>query len=238
MTPTANPFNDFCAIFDNTKSVHDEIEAYAGYISELVKSFCKDKPAVKCIDSHDPRNNMYTDENDDNRPWMYQVCTEYAYWQTANVPWRPTIVSRMLTPNWYQRQCPYFFGEHTVPHRPAWRYTNQHYDGWHIKMNRTYFLDGEWDPWRTLSVQSKDAPAVPTDVDAKYVVLPRAVHHWDFFVTDTVDDSIKELHKDLVDTMRRWLKEEDTTPTKPTVPSNVIEQLHRPFIYQSPLSQQ
>ncbi|KAI8145787.1 peptidase S28, partial [Fennellomyces sp. T-0311] len=112
----------------------------------------------ECMDTHDPRSPMYTDLKSEVRPWMWQTCTEYAYWQTADFFWRPTLVSRKLTTQWYQRQCPLMFGEHNVPFRPAWREINTDYKGWNINIDRAFFIDGEWDPWRTLSVQSDNAP--------------------------------------------------------------------------------
>jgi hypothetical protein len=46
-------------------------------------------------------------------------------------------------------------------------------------LDRVFWIDGEWDPWRTLSVQSDDAPdRTLWKEDAKYAVLPKSVHHW------------------------------------------------------------
>ncbi|KAI9274407.1 hypothetical protein BDA99DRAFT_237306 [Phascolomyces articulosus] len=188
MTPTFNPFEtEFCSIFDNAKDLHSYIAAYGGYISNMTQSICQEYSSVnKCLDSHDPKSPMYSDLKSPSRPWLWQVCTEYAYWQTGAPIWIPgTIVSRKLDTNWYQRQCPLLFGEHNVPTRPQWRYINKEYKGWHISLNRTFWIDGEYDPWRTLSVQSDWAPKrgrhhyfSGQQEDAHYVVLPQSVHHW------------------------------------------------------------
>ncbi|KAI7855582.1 hypothetical protein BDC45DRAFT_407953, partial [Circinella umbellata] len=123
-----------------------------------------------CLNSHDPDAPMYTDLTSASRPWVWQVCTEYAYWQTGAPESNPTsIVSRKLDTEWYQRQCPLLFGEENVPAEPAWQKVNEEYQGWNIKLNRTFYIDGEYDPWRTLSVQSDSAPEPGTN-DARYAV--------------------------------------------------------------------
>ncbi|ORX54934.1 peptidase S28 [Hesseltinella vesiculosa] len=209
MTPARNPFGEFCKVFENAYTLNDQIDAYAGYIKNAVVKSCRDEPLDHCLGTHDPNASQYTDLQSEVRPWMYQVCTEYAYWQTGNLPWKSTIVSRHLNVRWYERQCPLFFGKDEVPHVPAWRAHNKKYDGWHIQLNRTFWLDGEMDPWRTLSVNSDHAPSPDTsNPTAVYAVIPGGVHHWDFFVSDTVSDFIKQLHKDMVHTLRSWLKDE------------------------------
>lgn len=180
MTPESNPFEEkFCSIFEGRSTLQEYVDAYGGYIKHLIKRSCDEEDVNQCFDSHDPRSTFYADIAPDSKAWMWQICTEYAYWQTASPIWRPTLVSRKLNANWYQRQCPLLFGEHAVPRLPQWHQINQEYKGWHISLDRVYWLDGEWDPWRTLSVQSDDAPdRTSWEEDAYYAVLPKSVHHW------------------------------------------------------------
>ncbi|KAI8369235.1 uncharacterized protein BYT42DRAFT_465435, partial [Radiomyces spectabilis] len=112
----------------------------------------------ECLDTHDPQSPMYHDLKSESRAWFWQTCLEMAYWQTAPPLWYPTIVSRKLTTTWYQRQCPFMFGD-AVPEVPEWRRMNKDYGGWDVCLSRTFWVDGEWDPWRTLSVQSDNAPS-------------------------------------------------------------------------------
>ncbi|KAI7893355.1 uncharacterized protein EV154DRAFT_408127, partial [Mucor mucedo] len=109
----------------------------------------------ECMDTHDPRGKMYTDVTNENRAWLWQVCTEYAYWQTGAPLWKSTIVSRKLNTAWFQRQCPLTFGEHEVPRRPIWREINREYEGWYVSLDRVFWIDGEYDPWREDSIQSE-----------------------------------------------------------------------------------
>lgn len=181
MTPASNPFEEkFCSIFKGLSTVHEFVDAYGNYTRGVLRKACKDDETVnECLDTHDPRSSMYANVTEPNRAWFWQVCTEYAYWQTGAPIWRPSIVSRKLNTAWFERQCPLMFGEHAVPHRPAWRKINHDYEGWHIKLDRVYYLDGEYDPWRTLSVNSEDAPdRSDWREDAHFDILPKGVHHW------------------------------------------------------------
>lgn len=197
MQPDKNPFvTEFCSIFDGKVTLHEQVDAYAEYIANKVQEACKDSPSITaCLDTHDPRSPMYTDLKSENRPWFWQVCTEYAYWQTAAPLWQTSVVSRKLTTHWYQHQCPYMFGEHEVPRWPEWRRINEEYKGWYLRLTRTFWIDGEWDPWRTLSVQSDNAPdRYSWNDDAEFVVLPESVHHWVSKKYSTIGERFNSTH--------------------------------------------
>ncbi|CAO3607532.1 unnamed protein product [Cunninghamella blakesleeana] len=227
-TPDHDPFGKFCTIFDNTTTLHETILAYANYIETAAKDACGDEPINRCLDTHDPKSPQYTDLKAEHRAWMYQVCTEYAYWQTGAPIWQPSIVSRKLTTRWYQRQCPLLYGEHDIPFRPKWRDINKEYQGWHLKLTRTFWIDGLLDPWRTLSVNSDNAPCHGDAKDSEYVILPTGVHHWDFFVSDYVHPSIKEVQQKLIETLKKWINEDEEEK------KNIDEDDHPPkLIYQT-----
>lgn len=238
MSPASNPFEDeFCSIFEGLSSVHEYVNAYGNFTKGVIKKACdKDETVNECMDTHDPRSKMYQDETSESRAWLWQVCTEYAYWQTGAPIWHSSIVSRKLNTAWFERQCPLMFGEHEVPKRPTWREINREYEGWHISLDRVFWIDGEWDPWRTLSVQSDDAPdRSGWKEDAHYVVLPKSVHHWvnifsciictliilsishffflqDFFVSDTVSDAIKYTQDQVYRTLKQWINNANEVP--------------------------
>lgn len=181
MTPTSNPFvDDFCVQFENATNINELVHAYGNYIQGIVSKMCAGKDILTCLDTHDPRSPQYTDNTSEDRAWLWQICTEYAYWQTAPPLWHyKPLVSRKLTTDLYQHQCPLAFGEHQVPFRPHWRDINHDYGGWHLRLTRVFWIDGEWDPWRSLSVQSEEAPdRSGWPDDAEFAVLPESVHHW------------------------------------------------------------
>ncbi|KAI9281102.1 serine carboxypeptidase S28-domain-containing protein [Sporodiniella umbellata] len=209
MSPTSNPFvEEFCSIFEGLTTVSDYLDAYGRYIQKQVKEACEDTPSVShCLSSRNPEN--YKDVDNPSRAWLWQVCTEYAYWQTSSPIWRSTLVSRKLQASWYQRQCPLAFGEHNIPSLPKWKQINQEYKGWFLNLDRVFWIDGEWDPWRTLSVQSNNAPnRAGWAGDAHYVVLPKSVHHWDFFTSDSVSEAIKSAQNQVFHAIQGWLEDE------------------------------
>ncbi|KAG1457496.1 hypothetical protein G6F55_005894 [Rhizopus delemar] len=217
MTPKSNPFEEnFCSVFEGLTTVQEYVDAYGGYIKNLTKAACREDETInQCFDTHDPRNEMFTEIGDESRVWLWQVCTEYAYWQTGAPIWRPTIVSRKLNPNWYQHQCPLTFGEHDVPKIPKWHQINHEYEGWYASMDRVFWVDGEWDPWRTLSVQSDDAPdRNDWKEDARYAILPQSVHHWDFFPSAMVSDSIKSTQDQIYDVIKGWIDDDERAKQK------------------------
>jgi hypothetical protein len=58
---------------------------------------------------------MYLDKSSGNnffRTWYWQLCNEpFYYWQTGAPANETTIVSRLVTPEYFKRQCPIFFPE-------------------------------------------------------------------------------------------------------------------------------
>ncbi len=56
---------------------------------------------------------MYRDWSSGNqfdRAWYWMLCNEpFYYWQTGAPPGQDSIASRLITPQYYRRQCPMFF---------------------------------------------------------------------------------------------------------------------------------
>lgn len=71
-----------------------------------------DTLSVACFDSYNKTSPIMTDWSADNpfRPWMWFLCNEpLCYWQSSNPRGRPTILSRLITADYFQRQCSLFF---------------------------------------------------------------------------------------------------------------------------------
>jgi len=73
----------------------------------------KPKGSIGCLESYNTSMVMYTDlssNNTFNRPWFWMLCNEpFYYWQTGAPPGEPSMVSRLVTPEYFQRQCGLFF---------------------------------------------------------------------------------------------------------------------------------
>ena len=73
----------------------------------------KPKGSIGCLESYNTSMVMYKDlstNNTFNRQWFWMLCNEpFYYWQTGAPLGQPSLVSRLVTPEYYQRQCSLFF---------------------------------------------------------------------------------------------------------------------------------
>ncbi|KAI8932281.1 hypothetical protein NX059_010478 [Plenodomus lindquistii] len=132
--------------------------------------------------------------------WTWQYCTQWGYFQSAN-----------LGPNQLVSKYNSLLHQHDICHRqfptappslfPDWPRvdrTNRIFGGWSIRPSNTYWSNGEFDPWRTLSPASAEPFAPKVRVFAEPVpecgaktsrkevfgyVLKDAEHCFDFRTT-------------------------------------------------------
>ncbi|KAK1982254.1 serine carboxypeptidase S28 [Colletotrichum cereale] len=131
----------------------------------------KDPSSVACFDSYNETSPVYKDwtaENPFGRTWYWMLCNEpFFYWQTGAPEDRPTIVSRFVTPEYFQRQCDLFFpkqGKYTYASDSGKTAAdlNRQTGGWHFtNTTRLVWSNGEFDPWRSASMSSELRPGGP-----------------------------------------------------------------------------
>lgn len=51
-----------------------------------------------------------------------------------------------------------YFPDSILLHKPRTDYINKIYGGWNIQDDHIFWINGQFDPWRALSVNSADAP--------------------------------------------------------------------------------
>lgn len=101
----------------------------------------------------------------DGIAWRWQACTEWGFFQTANLGARQ-LVSRFRDLAYQRYQCRRQFPDGVatglLPEWPRVEETNSLFGGWSVRPARTYWSGGEFDPWRTLSPLSGEewAPEV------------------------------------------------------------------------------
>lgn len=97
-------------------------------------------------------------------PWIWQFCTEWGYFQTANVGPKQLGSKFSDLKRWYSvchRQWPTAtWKEHGFPEYPRTDGTNAKFGGWNIRPSNTFWSGGEFDPFRVLSPLS-NAPFAP-----------------------------------------------------------------------------
>lgn len=122
----------------------------------------------------------------DEYAWLYQTCTEAGmcnmnllsrinvtyldhyllksetgYFQDSNSSSPNNIIPGFLdVPTCIQENCVVNFGNRTAG-GPDVSIINNKYHGWHMSTTNVLFVNGEYDPWRALSVASDIDPAIP-----------------------------------------------------------------------------
>jgi Serine carboxypeptidase S28 len=93
-------------------------------------------------------------DNPDSVGWGWQYCTQWGFYQSANVG--PHQLISKYNSLWHQKdichiQYPDGADTGLLPDWAAAQTTNQEFGGWDIRPSNTYWVGNQFDPWRTLS---------------------------------------------------------------------------------------
>ncbi|RDL39517.1 putative serine protease K12H4.7 [Venustampulla echinocandica] len=173
--------------------------ALAGYAnwtkSELIPGYCRNFGYQNlldtgCMDTYNPKNLIFTDRSVDNKAdlqWQWMLCNEpFGYWQDGAPRSRPSLVSRLVTGDYWQRQCELFFpttngftyGSALSPDNNVHQ-VNKHTQGWRLEdTTRLLWVNGEFDPWKTSGMSSEFRPGGPLESTEKHPVqvIPGGFH--------------------------------------------------------------
>lgn len=192
----------------------------------------RDKYSVACFDSYNTSSPGYTDQSPNgpwDRAWIWMTCNQpFFYWQTGAPADKPTIVSRLVSADYYQRQCEMFFPEvdgftySTSTSRGAKAKTaeqlNAQTGGWMFPTNgsassvgtppmRIVWSNGEFDPWRSASVSSELRPGGPLASTASQPVylMADARHCNDLLLKNGLANAgVMSAINGIVATMKGW----------------------------------
>ncbi|KAF2027714.1 peptidase S28 [Setomelanomma holmii] len=132
--------------------------------------------------------------------WTWQYCTQWGYFQSANLG-PNQLVSKYNSLTHQKDICHRQFPaapRDIFPEWPNTDRTNRVFGGWDIRPSNTYWSNGEFDPWRTLSPASaepfapkgvrlfQDAPECGKSTSKKELfgyVIANAQHCYDFRTT-------------------------------------------------------
>ncbi|OIW23514.1 serine carboxypeptidase S28 [Coniochaeta ligniaria NRRL 30616] len=202
----------------------------AWFRNEFLPYFCsdnygyddwQDRLSVGCFDSYNTTSVMFKDwsyQNTINRQWYWMTCNEpFYYWQSGAPKDRPSIMSRYVTAEYYQRQCDLFFprddGNYTygsAAGRTA-ETLNSWTRGWDLTdTTRLLWVNGEFDPWRSASVSSEFRPSgpLPSREGAPLFLLQGAAHCIDLVVKNgAFNAGVGAAQKSAIATMGKWVDE-------------------------------
>lgn len=134
-----------------------------------------------CFGTYDLSASQATDLTQTWRSWMYQCCSEEAFFPTNTVVGGSSIVSRYLTLDYNTRQCKQSFppGAHNrIPSIPNVSVPNS-YGGYDIAADRLAFIDGRHDPWLYATPHSPLAKPRQSTLTRPFYLIENGVHHYD-----------------------------------------------------------
>ncbi|WWD21383.1 hypothetical protein CI109_105868 [Kwoniella shandongensis] len=182
-----------------------EVVNYAKYIKENVVSRCPrsdGNPASDiedCFGSQDDSKMQETDLSQTWRLWLFQVCTQWGYFQHAPLE-GPSILSRRIDLEHTSKGCRQAYppGKYfTVPAIPDVEEINARGD-YAIEADRLAFIDGDRDPWRPVTPNSDVAPRRNSSVNKPVHIIFDGVHHYDENGLTNHDEEparIKDIHE-------------------------------------------
>ena len=169
--------------------------------------------APDCYDSYNVNQYIYTNTQLDTgviagRQWQWMLCNEaFGFWQTGAPDGQDSLVSRLVTADYYQQQCNFYFPG--VQFGLTEDAHNAKYMGWDVKgTTRVMFSSGEFDPWRSAGVSSEFKPGGPmvSTSDIPVFIVPGGVHTQDLFMPN-ITPEIAALQILEVAQMKQWIGE-------------------------------
>ncbi|KKA31228.1 hypothetical protein TD95_000807 [Thielaviopsis punctulata] len=184
-----------------------------GWTQEWVVKRCVGRTQDECFGSGNETFYAQDDLTQTWRLWMYQVCTEWGYFQTgSSVPsTQLPLISRLIDLPHESLICRHSFN---ITHPPAVSRINAR-GGFSFSYPRVALLDGEHDPWRAATPHKLGLPQRETTASEPYWLIPGGVHHWDengVFANESVPGvfppkEIVEVQAAEVTFVKGWLKE-------------------------------
>jgi hypothetical protein len=218
----------------NGVGLQTALAGYANWVNtSFIPGYCQsygytDPYDLRCFNTYNASNPLFTDlsvANPYDRQWQWMLCNEpFAYWQDGAPSDVPTIVSRLVTAEYWQRQCDLFFppedgltyGSSSL-HRPerTAETVNKATDGWFLpsevkSSTRIIWTNGEFDPWRTSGVSSEFRPGGPlvSTKEAPVQIIPGGFHCSDLRVSNGVaNEGVMQVIDNEVAQIKAWVEE-------------------------------
>ncbi|KAI0666133.1 peptidase S28 [Trametes maxima] len=223
LQPTSGPGGTFYGLCDSLEvdgsgksagpqgwGLQHALSAWGAYTKSSVAARCGKTDIESCLSTYDTENPFWTDTTVNNwsRSWQWLLCTQFGFWFDGAPKDTPTLVSRILTPAYNQRQCVNFFPEAFNKSAPVNFLTaldvNVKYGGWNVTTERIVFINGERDPWREATVAANGVSNKGTDMQPH--LLADGFHTSDMLVADgQVSARIRQAQEQALQYIEKWL---------------------------------
>jgi len=139
---TSPTIEDLCNIMEDNS--HDPLTNYIA-VADMFTSGCMPVSYDDMINQL--KNTSYDSFGVGGRQWTYQTCTEFGYFQTTDSENQP--FGTLVPISYYTDQCRDIFG---FDWEPRINETNTHYGALNPETTNVVFVNGDIDPWHSLSV--------------------------------------------------------------------------------------
>ncbi|KAI8062197.1 peptidase S28 [Gongronella butleri] len=229
-TPEKNPLVAACKeAFQGATDPQEQLKNYAAYVTAYVQGMAAGQNSSVSSSSsalsgrhhimrrhhHWPKSDPSPDNNNANFTydfstlWAWQTCNEFGFYQRLAPPhnssyYNQRVMTNLTTTQYFMEQCQQQFPDQ-APSKPSFSVLNSAYQGWHLSLTNTIWLDGEWDPWRPLTVASLDAPRRTNTTDQYFILLPQAGHCFDYDPQAGYQNSLANANAFMIRTLKTWL---------------------------------
>ncbi|KAI6010844.1 serine carboxypeptidase S28-domain-containing protein [Pisolithus orientalis] len=175
--------------------LENAIQSWGGFWnSTYYQHVCGDADAETCLGTYNVSQSYWTSTaiNNNERSWFWVVCNQVGFYLGGPPVGQPAIASRILTPEYSERQCVNMFPQKfSSPPQPAAAQVDEEYEGWGVEVDRLFFANGQRDPWREVTVSSDFIYKSSTDTQPIY--------------SGVVDASIARVQSAALGYMKTWL---------------------------------
>lgn len=194
--------SDICAVMVDPAD-EDNANAYSRFVT--LSSMYRDMNGVSCEDASWADTVAYLsaeekDPNNNARPWTYQTCNEFGYFQTTDSKNQPFWSWKLLGMPFYRALC--FAAFDNWKHEPQVEWMNTVYGDVHVAGTNTIFPSGTIDPWHYLGVTPSTPALVPSNTG---VYIVGTAHCNDLYAAAPSDPETLTLARDTIATIvRGW----------------------------------
>ncbi|KDQ17879.1 hypothetical protein BOTBODRAFT_63640 [Botryobasidium botryosum FD-172 SS1] len=218
LSPNSGPNNTFTRFCDALEvkngvaasadgwGLKHALKAFGDYMKDYLTKACGNNDIDKCISTRNKHLSVAVGNGD--RSWKWFCCNYLGYWQDGAPSHWPTLVSRLVTPAYSNRQCSNYFPKTfraEAPARPKVQDTNAKYRGWNTTIPRIFFANGKRDPWREATVSSDFINRASTPQNP--IAVSDGFHCTDLGIGNAIDPTVAKVQQLALQYFTQWVND-------------------------------
>jgi hypothetical protein len=193
---------DICkTMLDTTHDAYTNFVALSAQYREANNLECEDASWNATLSWLTP---IAKDPTNAGRPWTYQTCNEFGYFQTTDSPHQPFHSWKLLNMDFYSAMCYAGFDRWRAEPQVDWM--NVNYGGVNIGGTNTLLVAGTIDPWHALGVTNYTHPITSVPNPGTPVYILGTAHCNDLYAPANSDsDSLINARNKIANVVAEWL---------------------------------